>query len=55
MDIRGFGIPEQVSIEFNQDMAPKDDLLENSDLDAYPSIGTVARLRLIPNALNWND
>ena len=41
MDIRGFGIPEQVPIEFNQDMAPKDDLLKNSDLDACPSIGTV--------------
>ena len=37
VDIRGFGIPEQFPIEFNQDTAPEDDLLENSDLDAYPS------------------
>ena len=36
MDIRGFGIPEQVPFEFSQDV-PEDDLLENSDLDAYPS------------------
>ena len=33
VDIRGFGIP----IEFSQDLAPEDELLENSDLDAYPS------------------
>ena len=37
VDIRGFGIPEQVPIEFSQDIAPKDDLLENSDLDVFPS------------------
>ena len=24
-------------VEFNQDVAPEDDLLENSNLDAYPS------------------
>ena len=27
----------QVSIEFSQDIAPEDDLLENSDLDVFPS------------------
>ena len=37
VDIRGFGIPEQVPIEFSQDVAPEDDLLENLDLDAFPS------------------
>ena len=37
VDIRGFGIPEQVPIEFSQDIAPEDDLLENSDLDVFPS------------------
>ena len=35
VDIRGFGIPEQVPIEFSQDIAPEDDLLEN--LDVFPS------------------
>ena len=38
MDIRGFGIPEQVPVEFNEEVAPEDELLENSDLDAYPSV-----------------
>jgi len=37
VDIRGFEIPEQVPIEFNLDIAPEDDLWENSDLDTYPS------------------
>ena len=37
VDIRGFGIPEQVPIEFSQDIASEDDLLENSDLDVFPS------------------
>ena len=37
VDTRGFGIPEQVHIEFSQDIAPEDDLLENSDLDVFPS------------------
>ena len=37
VDIWSFEIPEQVPIEFNQDVAPEDDLLENSDFDAYPS------------------
>ena len=36
MDIRGFGIPEQVPIEFSQDIAPEDDLLGNSDLGVFP-------------------
>ena len=30
--IRGFGIPEEVPIDFNQDVSPEDELLENSDL-----------------------
>ena len=33
VDIRGLGIPEEVPIEFSQDVAPEDELLENSDLD----------------------
>ena len=37
VDIGGFGIPEQVPIEFSQDIAPEDDLLENSDLDVFSS------------------
>jgi len=37
VDIRGFGIPEQVPIEFNQDVAPEDELLENLDLNADSS------------------
>jgi len=37
VDIRGFGIPEEVPIELSQDVAPEDELLENSDLDAYPN------------------
>ena len=37
VDIRGFGIPEQVPIEFNQDVAPDHELLENSNLDGTPS------------------
>jgi len=37
VDIRDFGPPEEVPIEFSQDIAPKDKLLENSDLDAFPS------------------
>ena len=37
VDIRGFGMPEEVLIEFSQDIAPEDDLLENSDLDVFPS------------------
>ena len=37
VDIIGFGIPEEVPIEFSQDVAPEDELLENSDLDAYPN------------------
>ena len=28
VDIRGFGIPEQVPIKFGQDIAPEDKLLE---------------------------
>ena len=36
-DIRGFGMPEEVPIEFSEDVPPKDDLLENSDYDAHPS------------------
>jgi hypothetical protein len=32
-----FGIPEEVPIEFSQDIAPEDELLENWDLDAFPS------------------
>jgi len=36
VDIRGFGIPEQVPIEFSQDIAPEDDLLGNSDLGVFP-------------------
>ena len=36
-DTRGFGIPEQVPIEFSQDIAPEDESLENLDLDAFPS------------------
>ena len=35
MDMRGFGIPEEVPIEFSQDVVPEDELFENSDLDAY--------------------
>ena len=30
-------MPEEVPIEFSQDVAPADKLLENSDSDAYPS------------------
>ena len=37
VDIRRFGIPEEVPVEFSQDVAPEDKLLENSDLDAYPN------------------
>jgi len=37
VDIRGFGMSEEVPIEVNQDVAPEDELLENSDLDACPS------------------
>ena len=36
VDIRGFGIPEQVPIAFSQDIAPEDDLLGNSDLGVFP-------------------
>ena len=31
LDIRGFRILEEVPIEFSQDVAPDDELLENSD------------------------
>ena len=34
--IRGFRIPEEVPIEFTQDVGHEDELLENSDLDASP-------------------
>jgi len=37
VNIRGFGIPEEVTIDTNQDVAPEYELLENSDLDAYMS------------------
>ena len=37
VDNWGFGIPEEVPIEFSPDIAPEDDLLENSDLDVFPS------------------
>ena len=37
VDIRGFGKPEEVPIEFNRNVAPEDELLENLDLDAYRS------------------
>ena len=37
VDIRDFGIPEEVPIEFNQEIASEDELLENSDLDTFPS------------------
>jgi len=39
VDTQGFGMPEEVPIEFNHDVAPEDELLENSDLipDTYPS------------------
>ena len=37
VDIWGFGIPDQVPIEFDQNVAPEDDLLANSDIDAYLS------------------
>ena len=37
VDIRGFGVPEEVPIKFSQDVAPEDKLLENLDLNAYPS------------------
>ena len=37
VDIRGFGIQIEVPIEFSQNVAPKDELLENSNSDAYPS------------------
>ena len=57
VDIRGFGIPEQVPIEFSQDIAPEDDLLENSDLDVFlvkfQNLGNPALL--IPISLNWTD
>jgi hypothetical protein len=33
VDIRGFGIPEKVPIEFNHDVTPEDELLKNYDLD----------------------
>jgi len=55
--IRGFGIPQQVPIEFSQDIAPEDDLLKNSDLDVFlvkfQNRGIPALL--IPIFLNWND
>ena len=37
VDIRGFRISEEFHIEFSQDIAMEDDLLENSDLDVFPS------------------
>ena len=37
VDIRGFGIPDEVPIVFNQDVAAEDEIFENSDLDTYPN------------------
>jgi len=37
VDIQNFGVPEEVSIEFKQNIAPENEWLENSDLDAFPS------------------
>ena len=36
VDIRGFGIPEQVPVELSQDIAPEIDLLENSEFVVIP-------------------
>ena len=39
VDIRGFGIPEQVPIEFNQDVAPEDELLGVSQKSIWIFLG----------------
>ena len=52
--IRGFGILEEVPIEFSQDIAPEDELLEISDMSqSSQNRGNYALL--IPNSLNCND
>ena len=55
VDIRGFGVPEEVPIKFSQDVAPEDEFLGNSDLHIpvkYLNLGKCALS--IPNSLNWN-
>ena len=37
MDIRGFGMPEEIAIAFNHNVIPGNNLLRQSDLDASGS------------------
>ena len=40
VDIIDLWVPEEIRIEFNQDIASENDLLEQVNLDAFPDSGS---------------